>query len=199
MALPVAQLTYEFIGLGIGRGAADLRVGRIGTAVGDVVANGTVQQGGILRDHADGAAQTVLRHFCDVLAVDANLPAVYIIEAQQQVDERGFACSGSAYQADFFARANVQAQAIEHLAFAIVVEAHIVEGYRPAGGHQHTRVRRILHLGAAGKGCHAILYGADAFEQRGHLPHDPVRHAIDTQRHGGDCRHGTCADLTLVP
>ena len=91
MALPVAQLADEFIGLGIGRGAADLRVGRIGTAIGDIVANGTVQQGGILRDHTDAAAQTVLRHLCDVLAVDANLPAVDVIETQQQVDKRGFA------------------------------------------------------------------------------------------------------------
>ncbi|MNZ94205.1 hypothetical protein D3C78_1133060 [compost metagenome] len=140
-----------------------------------------------------------MRHLCNVLSVNANLPAVDIIEAQQQVDERGFARAGAAYQADFFTRANIQAQAIEHLAFAIVVEAHIVEGDRAAGGHQHTCIRRILHLGAAGEGGHAILHGADALEQRSHLPHDPVRHAIDTQRHGGDCRHGTCADLTLVP
>ncbi|MNL18460.1 hypothetical protein D3C87_1396050 [compost metagenome] len=199
MALSVTQLADELIGLGAGRGTADLCVARIGAAVGDVVANGTVQQGSILGDHADGAAQAVLRDVRDVLPVNANLPAVDVVEAQQQVDQRGFARARAANQADFFARANVQAQAIEHLAFAAVVEADIVEGDRPAGGHQHTRVRRILHLGAAGQCCHAILHGADALEQRGHLPHDPVRHAIDTQRHGGDCRHGTSADLALMP
>ncbi|MCY1425950.1 hypothetical protein D9M71_417580 [compost metagenome] len=140
-----------------------------------------------------------MRHLCDVLAVDANLPAVDVIETQQQVDKRGFAGARAANQADFFARADAQAQAIEHLAFTIVIEAHLIEGYRAAGGHQHAGTRRVLHLGALGQRCHAILHGADALEQRGHLPHDPVRHAIDTQRHGGDCRHGTCADLTLVP
>ncbi|MNJ69368.1 hypothetical protein D3C77_657110 [compost metagenome] len=44
MALPVAQLADELIGLGTGRGTADLGVARIGSAVGDVVANGAVQQ-----------------------------------------------------------------------------------------------------------------------------------------------------------
>ncbi|MNL42007.1 hypothetical protein D3C87_1644410 [compost metagenome] len=90
-ALPVAQLTDELIGLGIDSGTADLCVARIGAAVGDIVANGTVQQGSVLGDHADGAAQAVLRHVRNVLPVNANLSAVDIIEAQQQVDERGFA------------------------------------------------------------------------------------------------------------
>ncbi|MNO75778.1 hypothetical protein D3C76_668370 [compost metagenome] len=133
------------------------------------------------------------------MPVDANLAAVYVIETQQQVDQRRFACTGTTHQADLFAWADVQAQAVEHLAFTVVVEAHLVKGYRAARGHQHAGVRRILHLGATGQGGHAILHGADVFEQRSHLPHDPVRHAIDTQRHGRDCRHGTCTDLTLVP
>jgi hypothetical protein len=133
------------------------------------------------------------------LTVDANLAPVHVIEAQQQVDQRGFARAGTAHQTDFFARADGQAQAVEHLAFAVVVEVHVVEGHCAAGGHQHFCIRRILHLRAPGQGRHAILNGADVLEQRGHLPHDPVGHAVDPQRHGGNRRHRTGADLSLMP
>ncbi len=158
-----------------------------------------MQQGRVLSDHADGAAQTVLGDVRDVLPVDANLALVHVVEAQQQVDECGFTRAGATHQPDFLARTNVQVQAIEYLAFAVVVEAHIIEAYRAAGGLQNCRVWCILHLGAAGQGCHTVLYGADVLEQRGHLPHDPVRHAINTQRHGGNRRHRAGADLTLMP
>ncbi len=147
-----------------GCGAADLFIGRVGAPVGDVVANGTVQQRGVLRDHADGTAQAVLSDVRNVLPINADRPLVHVIEAQQQVDERGFTGTGATHQADFFTRTNGQAQGIEHLTFAVVIEAHVIEGDCATFGDQRLRVRCILNLGTAGQGFHAVLNGADVLE-----------------------------------
>ncbi|MND61060.1 hypothetical protein D3C80_523060 [compost metagenome] len=199
VALAVAELADETIGLGAGRSGADLRLGRIGAAIGDVVANRAVQQRGVLGDHADGAAQAVLGDLGHVLPVDADFPTVHVVETQQQVDQGGLASAGAADQTDFFARADVQAQVVEYLTLAVVVEADLVETHRAPLGYQLGSAGRIRYLGAAGEGGHAVLHGADVFEQRGYLPHDPVRHAVDTQGHGGDRRHRPGADLAQVP
>ncbi len=135
----------------------------------------------------------------NILPVDADRSFVHVIEAQQQVDECGLTGAGATHQADFFTRPNGQVQGIEHLTFTVVIETHIIKGYRTTRGDQGGCIRRILNLGAAGQGFHTVLYGANVLEQRGHLPHDPVRHAIDAQRHGGNRCNGTGANLTLVP
>ncbi|MCY1182550.1 hypothetical protein D9M73_231150 [compost metagenome] len=107
MALPVVELADETVGLGIGRSGADLRFGRVRAAIGDVVANRAMQQRSVLGDHANGAAQAVLRDLGDVLPVDAYFPLIHVVEAQQQVDQGGFTGAGAADQADFFAWTNV--------------------------------------------------------------------------------------------
>ncbi len=72
VALLVTQLADEPIGLCTGCGAADLLISRVGASVGDVVANGAVQQRGVLRDHADGTAQAVLSDVRNVLPINAD-------------------------------------------------------------------------------------------------------------------------------
>ena len=56
---------------------------RIGTAIQDVVAHRTVQQGTVLLHNADLVTQAVLSDPCDVLPVDQNLTALRIIKPQK--------------------------------------------------------------------------------------------------------------------
>src|SRR5579883_1628200 len=50
----------------------DLGVGGARTAIGDVVAHGVVEQDGVLRHDANGAAETMLRHLAQILTIDAD-------------------------------------------------------------------------------------------------------------------------------
>ncbi len=52
------------------RGLLDLGLARFAAPVGDVVADGVVEQHRVLRDDADGRAQARLLDLGDVLAVD---------------------------------------------------------------------------------------------------------------------------------
>src|SRR5512145_1463824 len=72
-------------------GRDDLFVARARPAVADVRRDGAVEEGRILRDHADRRTQALLRDLRDVLAVDENAALLEIEEAQQQVDDRRFA------------------------------------------------------------------------------------------------------------
>src|SRR6516164_6358003 len=65
----------EAIDLREPRSALDLGIGRTPAAVANVVADGIVEQHGILRHHADRRSQRLLRHAPDVLAVDRDGPA----------------------------------------------------------------------------------------------------------------------------
>src|SRR3954470_10040922 len=65
---------YEIVDLGEPRRLLDLRVARLPAAVTDVVADGIVEQDGVLRDHADRRAKRFLRDVTDVPAVDRDSP-----------------------------------------------------------------------------------------------------------------------------
>ena len=62
----------EVVDLRQPRRLLDLGVARVPAAVADVVADGVVEQHGVLRHHADRGAQRRLRDVADVLAVDQD-------------------------------------------------------------------------------------------------------------------------------
>ena len=99
-ALEVGQRGDEVGGFGLVGGRAHFLFAGVGAAVEDVVAHGAVQQRGVLRHHADGAAQAVLGHAANVLAVDGDAPALHLVKAQQQIDQRGLARARAADQAN---------------------------------------------------------------------------------------------------
>jgi hypothetical protein len=69
-ALMVEHVGDEFMRFGGAGGGDDLGLGRLGAAVGDVVARAAVEHRGFLRDHADLAAQAFLRDLRRSMAVD---------------------------------------------------------------------------------------------------------------------------------
>ena len=134
------------------RGGHHLGLGGVGAAVEDVVAHRAVQQRGVLRDHADLRAQAVLRHVGDVLAVDQDAARLDVVEAQQQVDERGLAGARAADQADLLARADLQRQPVDdtRAVAGAVGEADVLEADL-AARHRAAARRRAGRAPACGR------------------------------------------------
>src|SRR5688572_555829 len=113
-------------------GRDDLFVARARPAVADVRRDGAVEEGRILRDHADRRTQALLRDPRDVLAIDENAALLEIEEAQQQVDDRRFARARTADQTDALAGLDPELEAFEHRLGPPVAETHVLEPYLAA-------------------------------------------------------------------
>ena len=83
-----------------------------GLADGDVLANGTLKEDRVLQHHADIVAQYVQGIQAGIHAVDFNHALLNIVEARDQLDQRGFAAAGEADQSDPPARAEMQIDAL---------------------------------------------------------------------------------------
>ena len=88
----------------------DLVLAGVGAAVADVVADRAVEERGVLGHHADLLAERLLGDRGDVLAVDQDAPALEVVEAEEQVDERRLARAGAADDADLLARPDRRAR-----------------------------------------------------------------------------------------
>ena len=64
---------------------------------------------------------------------------------------------------------------------------------------QGWRIRHILYHLGPGNGADAILHRANVFKQRGHLPHDPLRHAGQAQHQPQRHRHRAHTDQLTQP
>ena len=191
-AVRIAQVDDEIMRLGALCGCDHLLFAGVRPAVQQVVAHRAMQQRSILRHHADLAAQAVLRHMGDILAVDQDFAVPEVVEAQQQIHQRRFAGAGAADQADFFPGADRQRQMLDHALVAAVGKAHVVEADFAARYLEWLRIRCIVDGNRARQRADAILHRTDLFEQIGHFPHDPVGDAVQPQRH---CRcRGNRAD-----
>ncbi len=96
----VGQRAHEVVDVGRLGGRDDLLLGGVLAAVGDVLADRAAEQPGVLQHHAEGPAQVVAGHLAGVDAVDGDAPAVDLVEAHQQVDERRLAGAGRADDRD---------------------------------------------------------------------------------------------------
>ena len=86
-----------------------LLVGRVEPAVGDVLADRAVEQPRVLEDHPERPAEVVAGQVAGVDAVDRDPPAVELVEAHQQVDERRLAGAGRPDDRDGLAGLDVEA------------------------------------------------------------------------------------------
>ena len=111
--------------------ASTFVIGRIRPAVADVLHDRAVEQRDVLRHDRDRLAQAVLRDARDVLAVDQDAPALHVVEALQQREQRRFAGARLADQADALAGLDAQTEIVEHLPSAGIMERDMLE--RDAG------------------------------------------------------------------
>ena len=82
-ALAVAQFKDEVVRLGPARSFDHLLFTGFGTAVEDVFTDCAMQQGRVLRDHANGLAQAFLRDLANVLPINADTARLQVVKAQQ--------------------------------------------------------------------------------------------------------------------
>ncbi len=198
-ALAVVQRFDELVRAGLVRGAPEVFFGGVGLAVTQVVPDGAVQQRGVLSDHADIRAQAFLADLGDVLPVDEDAAALQVIEAQQQIDQRGLAGARRPDQADLLAWANVDAEPADHAALLAVVEMHVLEAHTALLYLQRLGVLAVEHVARLDDGLHAVLHGADVLENAIDHPHDPFGHVVDSDHQAQRQGDGTGADQRLAP
>ena len=158
-----------------------------------------MQQRGVLGDHANLAAQTLLRHGGDILLVDYNPPTVQVIEAQQQVHQRRFTGTRRPNQTNLLARSDVEVKTVNHLTATAIIEAHILKADVATRHLKLLRLRRILHAQRLCNGVQAILHHADVFEDAVNHPHDPAGHIHQTDHQPGRQCNRPDADQRLAP
>ena len=113
--VPTGQLGDEVVGAdGAGR-RLHLVVARVGSAVGDVVADGAGEEEGLLGDVAELAAVAEEIERAEVEAVDAHRALVGIVEAGQQLHHRRLAGPRLAHERHRLARLDVQVDAAQRL------------------------------------------------------------------------------------
>ena len=122
-------------------------------AVADVVADGVVEQHGVLRHHADGGAQGFLRHVAHVLAVDQDAAAGHVVEAEQQPRDRGLAGARGADDRHRLAGRHLEGHALEDRACRLVGEADVLEADACRRDRKRPGVRPVDDLRRALAGC----------------------------------------------
>ena len=138
-------------------------------AVEQVLADRAVEQPGVLQNHAEMLAQVVTGDVARIHAVDGDRTALDLIEAHEQVDQRGLAGAGRADDGDRLAGLGLQRQVLDQRLGRIVAELDVVEA------HQTLDVLDVLGVLAFGHLLGLVQELEDAFgrsqgalQDRGH-------------------------------
>ncbi len=154
---------------------------RVRTAIEDVFPHRPMQQGCVLRDHADVHAQTVLRHLANRLAVDQNAPGFHIVEAEKEIHHRRFTRAGPANQTDALTRPDGQVKMVQPALFLAIVMTDIIKVDLAAIHHQWFGARFVLQVDGGRNRLHPLGNHAEVLEERRQRPHDPHGHGVEAQ------------------
>src|SRR3546814_11526142 len=69
----------------------DLGITGLRPSIADVVSDRVVEEHRVLRNHADNGTQRLLRHVANILPVDQHTSARYVVEAEENTRDGGFA------------------------------------------------------------------------------------------------------------
>ena len=132
----VWQCADEVIRMRFLGGLDDLRIGRAGSAIRDVLADGAVEQPGVLEHHAEVAPEILS---CDVAGIDAierDSTLVDVIEPHQQIHDGGLAGTSRTDDRHRLARLDTDVHVIDEGLVGQVAERHVVEHDLAARFHQ---------------------------------------------------------------
>ena len=102
-------------------------IGRLEVTVTDVFHNRTRKEVRVLKNDAQRVTQIALLDLVDVDIVVADLTVGDIVEAVDQVRDRGLTCTGRTNESDLLTRLCVQRDIVEDLFLAVVAEVDIEE------------------------------------------------------------------------
>ena len=166
------------------RGLDDLLEGRVGPAVAQVLEHRGVEQEGLLGDDRHQPAQRLARDLLERNAVELDRSARRLVEAEQQIGQRGLARARAADQGQALTGPQLEVDAPQHL-LAPVAEDHVAVGdplTQPLQVDGVRRVRGVLrqveHVEDALRGGERVLQTVPV---SGHVPRGPVEHGRDEE------------------
>ena len=170
-----------------GRGL-DLGVGGVEAAEADVLADGLVEEGGVLADQREMGAERAEVEVARVGAADGDAARLRLDQAGQEVEDGALAGARGADEGGGLARLRGEAEAVEDRKLA-VVEAHVLErdvavarrGEAGAGGAVDDHGAAVEEL------VEAFEAGAGVLDRAGDVGEPPQR--VEDQRHGGEEAH----------
>ena len=144
--IALGQAHDEVVRAGLPRRVLDLGLRRAGPAVGDVLGQRAVEQDGLLLHDRDLTAQRGLLRLGDVLSVDQDAAFVDVVQALDQLDERGLARTRMAHQPDALARRDARREMlVQRRVVRAVAEGHVVEADLALGDADRARARLVGH------------------------------------------------------
>jgi hypothetical protein len=179
-------------------GADDLLLRGVGLAVGDVLADGAVEEQRLLRHVGDLAAQALLGAVAHVLAIHQHAALLHVVQAQQQLGERGLARAGAPHQANALACGDVKVEVLEHVvvlgasgsgspgARSRCALGHLQRLCVLASATRRGLVQHARHLGSVAKGAvDALHHGVEVVEAHREVVRVGEHH---DQRAGADAK-----------
>ena len=124
----------------------DLLPGGIRLAVGHILGNGTPEQPGVLKHHAEIPAHLVPGKRPDILPVQQNFAAVHVIKPHQQVDNGGFSRAGGADDGHTLAGMDTEVQILDQRLALAVGKCGVVENDLTLTGLWKHALRLLLFL-----------------------------------------------------
>src|SRR5438876_710955 len=140
----VGQRNDEVVGVGSLRGADDLGVRDPVPAVGDVLADRSVEEERLLRNDAEQSSVGRLPEHAQILPVDRDGPLHRVIEPKEEIGERRLARPARPDQRDDLPLPDLEARPAQDR-FAAVVERHVLDEDPIA--ELRDRPRAVLHRG----------------------------------------------------
>lgn len=180
--VPVREGKDKLVGFGGAGGGFDFFGSCVGFAVGDVLADGAVEEEDILADKADCAAQGGVAEICEGEAIESDLAGKGIVEPEEEADNGGFSGAGGADDGMGFAGGNVHRNAFEDGGARDVAEGDVLEVdfALDRGGegfltfdHLGFGVEEVLDAVGAGEEALELVEG---FAEAGERPEEPLGH-----------------------
>src|ERR1017187_1920685 len=119
-----ANETVDMRGL---RGLENLIVARLGPTVTDVVTDRAGEHPCVLEDHGVGASNFVSSELRVVDSSEQDATRVNLVEAHEQIYDRGFASASWSDDGDGVARGHFETEVLDERLVSVITETHVVQ------------------------------------------------------------------------
>ena len=149
--IAVGQRVDELMGVRGARGGDQVGFRGVGAAEAQVVLDRAMEQVGVLRHHRDHASHGVGVQAAQILATDLDGAGLWVVQAQQQTDNRGLARTAGADDADPLAGVDAEGKAlVRRTPTAGIGEGHVHR--RRWTGRRYQPLPLPLREGGGGRG-----------------------------------------------
>src|SRR5918998_2764516 len=139
---------YEVVGVGHLCGPYYLLLGGTGFTVGYVLAHGAVEYQGFLQQQSDVLPERAQGQVPDVVAVEAYLPGIRVVETQEQLGCRGLPGAARSDEREHLAGSHAEGDVVQRRSLrARVAKANRVELHQAPRPVQRTRPGLVHHRG----------------------------------------------------